>query len=323
MARIVAGAGSWGEILAPRAYHNDAGVRARTVAEDVARLCGETLATWTSDARLGVDFVRATGPASRTLETVIGADQWWVDYDGVTHIGSRPSSTPAAGSYEISDYQPSRRLAEMAFNDLAQLQIGAVLSERLDAPQTIREMTIDVSADRARIIAYVGDEEPKRGRVVELVEAIARRSASQRIWGLWRYRVSQMSVDRVELQAVSRAAGLPDILPISMKPGVAGAHADLAPGAEVYVQFVEGSPSMPVITAFAGRDGAGFVPTRLTLGSATSAPNAARMGDDVQVSIPIGAVLVASPSPPGFAPNAVAIPLSGNITSGSSKVGIG
>jgi hypothetical protein len=35
--RIVAGSGGWGKAVAPKAYHNDGGVRAETIAEDAAR----------------------------------------------------------------------------------------------------------------------------------------------------------------------------------------------------------------------------------------------------------------------------------------------
>lgn len=80
-----------------------------------------------------------------------------------------------------------------------------------------------------------------------------------------KYRVVRMNVDRVELQIVNRALGLPDILPIAAWPGMAGAWAKLAPGAEVLVQFIDGDPSQPIVTHFAPKGGAGFVPVDLDI----------------------------------------------------------
>src|SRR5688500_3225917 len=44
-ARIVGGAGGWGSSVSSKGYHNDAGVKARAVADDVARAVGETIGT--------------------------------------------------------------------------------------------------------------------------------------------------------------------------------------------------------------------------------------------------------------------------------------
>ena len=74
-----------------------------------------------------------------------------------------------------------------------------------------------------------------------------------------------MSGDRVELQAMRRGGDLPDVLPVSMVPGLAGAHAELAPGAEVLVQFIDGDRRYPIVTHFAGKDGNGWAPANLTI----------------------------------------------------------
>jgi len=84
-----------------------------------------------------------------------------------------------------------------------------------------------------------------------------------------------MSADRVELQAVSTAAGNPDVLPVSMKPGVAGAHAKLTGGGVVLVEFIEGDRTLPIVSAFAGRDEEGSVPEELDFEAST----VLRLGD--------------------------------------------
>lgn len=285
-ARIVAGAGGWGAEVPAKHFHNDAGVKARNVADDAARLAGESIGTFVPRAeRVGRDYTRQTGPASRAVEDVLGGVAWWLDNDGVTHAGPRPTVALAATAYEVLSYDPKERLATLAMDDPSKMVIGAVLSERLDAPQTVREYELRVTPDEMRIVAWCGGSEAAPGRLAGLLRSIVERASDGRCWGKYRYRVARMNGDRVELQAVRKAAGLPDLLPVSMWPGVAGVHAQLTPGAEVLVEFVEGDRTMPIVTHFAGKDGAGFVPVQLTLGGPTGAP-AARQGDAVEVLLP-------------------------------------
>src|SRR5690606_1122690 len=62
--RLIGGAGGWSTLLPQRSYHSDAGVRARTVAEDVAREAGETLVAFdVPEPNLGIDYARTAGPA--------------------------------------------------------------------------------------------------------------------------------------------------------------------------------------------------------------------------------------------------------------------
>lgn len=271
--RIVAGAGAWATLLRARAYHSDAGVRAITVAQDAAREIGEQLGGFTPAVDpVGVDYVRQSGPAARVLEDVIGGAQWWVDYDGVTQVGTRPSSQPTPDTYEVLDYQPRDRVVLLAVDDLGAVTIGATLSERLDAPQVVRELELLVEPEGVRVRAWCGGTGTPLGRLIALMRSIVRRELDDRLHGLWRYRVVSMDPPsaeppraRVQLQAISSAAGLPDILPISMRPGVAGVHAELAAGTEVLVAFVEGDRTRPVIVGFAGLEGPGWSPERLTL----------------------------------------------------------
>lgn len=275
--RIVGGGGGWSTMLAAKAYHADNGVQARTVVEDAAREAGEELGGTFEPAstRLAADYVRQTGLASRVLEDAIGAAQWWVDYDGRTQVGARSSSTPAETAYEVLDYAPDERLVTLAVDDLRSIVIGSVLSEGLDEAQTVRELELVVGADAVRVKAWCGGAASSRGRLGDLLWSIVSRATDGRLFGLWRYRVVRMSGDRLELQAVRQGAGLPDILPISMWPGVAGVHAEPALGAEVLVGFIEGDRTMPIVTHFAGKDGVGFVPQNVT--------------HDVQTLIKVGA----------------------------------
>lgn len=271
-ARVIGGAGAWGTALHARHYHNDAGVRARVVIEDAAREAGETVSIDADiGARvLGVDYVRESGPASRALRAAIGDAVWWVEPDGTTRVSAqRPTSTAVAGTYEVLEHNPRTRLVIVAADDLTAVGVGSVLSERLEEPQTVRELVIRADDEAVRLEARCGSVAGQSQLARELARIIEQ-VMSRRIHGRWRYRVVQISVDRLELQPVRRDAGLPDVLPISMWPGVAGAHAKPQLGAEVLVEFLEGDRTRPVVSGFAGKDGTGHAPDEQTFSVGTT-----------------------------------------------------
>lgn len=325
--RVVGGAGGWGArpaLASP--YHNDLGVKARLVAEDAARAVGESLGGFVPRAeRLGRDYLRQhTLPAARALEDAAGGADWWVDLAGVTQVGTRPSSTPDPASYVVQAYDPDGRRVTLAVDSPELIPIGAVLTKDLPAAVTVREVTIEVSGDSEeglRVVAWGGTGE---GALAGALRSVVERMTDRGLPYVYRYSVVKMSGVRVELRAVRRAAGLPDTLALSMWPGVAGSHATLPPGAQVLVQFLEGDRSAPVVVAFAGADGEGFVPLMLELGG-QGGPFAARVGDPVQVTLPPAAFSGTVNGLPAsgtvtWAPPQVA---NGTITGGSGRVRIG
>lgn len=137
-----------------------------------------------------------------------------------------------------------------------------------------------------------------------------------------RYRViGAASGERWNLQAVRRGVW-PDLLPAVSMPGAAGYRATLQPSSIVLVQFVEGDPTLPVITHFEGPDGSGFVPTAIVLGGLVGAA-AARVGDQVQVFFPPSMPVTGTVSgQPFVGVITIAGPGIGSIQTGSTKVGI-
>lgn len=265
--RVIGGAGGWSRSLVAKAYANDSGVKALLVAQDAAREAGETLGTVAPTVPLvGVAYVRQSGSAARALEDAVGATPWWVDYDGVTQVSTRTTSPATTGTYEVIDFDPRTRMVEIAADDMTQVVIGSVLTDRLDAPQTVRGLEMRIDDETARMFAWCGTG---RERVGELMRAIVRRSTDDRLFGKYRYRVVSMQSDRTSLQAVNRALGLPDIQPVSMWPGLAGAHAVLTPGAEVFVEFEEGSRAKPILTGWVGKGGPGHVPVSISINATT------------------------------------------------------
>lgn len=87
-ARIVGGAGGWGDTLPKRAYVGP--VKRSLVISDAAKECGESVSV-AADATLPA-YVRAAGPASRVLDGV----PWYVDAAGVTQVRERAAGVVAS-----------------------------------------------------------------------------------------------------------------------------------------------------------------------------------------------------------------------------------
>ena len=89
--------------------------------------------------------------------------------------------------------------------------------------------------------------------------------------GKYRYRVVSVESDnRVKLQAVRKIAGLPNILPVKMYPGIAGCLAKLTPSSIVLVEFIEGDPALPIISSYSDSSDGGFRPANLTIDAYSS-----------------------------------------------------
>lgn len=282
--RVVAGGAGWAKLLPAKGYHNDAGVKAVNVAGDAAREAGEQLGSFAPPAeRVGADYARRAGPASRALYDVLDGTPWWVDYAGVTRAGPRPASP--AGAYELLEFDARAKVATLALDDLSAVGIGSTLSAHLDAPETVRELEYSAQGDVLRVKAWCSENANTRSRLTQLLSSIATHANGGKLFGKYRYRVVTMASDgRVNLQAVSKAVGLPDLLPVSQKPGVSGWHAELTQGAEVYVEFIAGDPADPIVTGFPGKGEPGATPVTLAFGGGSAA--VARAGDEVKVLMP-------------------------------------
>lgn len=279
-ARVVAGAGGWGALVPALHYHNDAGagVRAQTIAADAATAAGETLGAFSVDAEhVGIDYVRQSGRASRVLEDVINGTPWHVDYSGATNVGARDSAEVNEADYQVIDFEPASGMLTLTVDDLSKVVVGSIVSESLDAPATITELRVNVTQDSVRVTAWTGGElATSRGRLADALLGIVSKATSDKLFAKYKYRLVQMNAERAELQAVSVAANLPDVLPVSMQPGVAGAHAKLTPGSIVLVEFVEGDRTQPIVVAFAGKDSEGHATDELDF----SVTTVLRLGSD-------------------------------------------
>lgn len=305
--RVVAGAGGWGTAVPYKGYHNDAQVKARLVADDAARAVGEQIGTFTPRAdRLANNYARQAGAASIALDDAAQGGVWWVDYDGRTNVATeRPTVKAAIGSYEVLAFNPRTRVVELGVDGLT-VGVGSIISERLDAPETIRSFTLCLSGRKLTMQAVCG-EARQTNQLERIFRAIVERIMNGFLYGKYRYRVVSMSADgRVNVQAVAKGAGVPDLLTIEQWPGVAGAHATLTNGAIVAVEFLEGRRDLPIVSGYAGKQSSGFVPERLTFGA--SDPNAA-----IEVAYKGGTVKVMTP-PAVFVGTVNGAPATGVIT---------
>lgn len=320
--RVVAGAAGWGSMVRARSYHNDAGVSAREIAADVAKDVGETLGDFAGgEARLRANYLRRSGTASRALREATRGAPWWVDFQGVTHVGERPTHTPKPGSYVVLGYDPRDRIVTLAVDDLRELQIGSVLTEGLDAPVVVRSFDVTATPESIRVRAWCGASGVSR--IVEALTAIHDATDVGRLPGQYRYRVTSSAGDRYYLQIVRKRPDIPElpelIGPVALEPGVAGVHHVLTRGGIVRVAFIDEDPSDPVIVGFGGRGQPGHVPESTELGGEGGAP-VARQGDNVECPLPPAMFSgVIGVLPASGVLTFPLVKLVGTITGGSSK----
>lgn len=256
--RVLGGGGGWAAAVEPKHFHNDAGVKLSAVVRATAAEVGEA-ATVAADAVLGVDYVRSgLLPASQ----VLGGVPWHVDDAGKTIVGPRVVvASPEEAAVRVLEWDPSSDRATLTAS--AFVLPGWTIEDARFGARTIRDVEEVFDAHGLTISAWCSPVEPVGSMLASVLGGLVRDLSGVTYCRGYRYRVYGMSGQRVELQAIARVAGVPDVLPVSMRPGVPGMHAELALGSEVIVEFIGGDPSFPVVRAFVGKDGATWIPKAL------------------------------------------------------------
>lgn len=244
-ARVVAGGGGWHRPVSARQFHNDAGVFDAAVISATAAEIGEK-AVVATPSRLGVDYLRSTGPASRVLA---GRD-WYVDLLGVTIVGPRVP-IPATPEIQILSWDPKEQRAELASDSI--IAPGTILVSPLFGTATVRDVEQTFVDSGARATAWCG--EAKASRLSSLFASLVREYGGTAHSRPHRYRVVAEGVDgRITLQAVDRAAGVPDSIALPPWFGLPGCTAKAMPGMEAAVVFLGGDPAQPIVVSFHGGD---------------------------------------------------------------------
>lgn len=288
--RIVGGANGWSSQIDRRAHHNDVGVAAAEVAQAAADDCGETLGTAPSNRLPGVDYVRDAGVAAKTLEDVARGTDWFVDFDGITHVQARSGTAANPDRYQVLHFNPRAQEAELVVQEISDVLPGMTIQGgQLDAPEVVSSLEIRISHEGIRVIAWTGDD--TKSHILDAIESLVKRAMDRKLFGKYRYRVVGMAGDRVNVAALREQDGLPNLLSITMN-AAPGIHAILAEGANVFVEFEAGDRDLPMITAFAGKNVQGHVPQELDIGGNDT--SIARVGDLTQAGGP-GLVVTLTP----------------------------
>lgn len=314
--RVVGGGGGWDKPVSPQHFHNDAGVKSTQVYSATAGQIGETVND-PAPVAAGVDFVRSAGSASR----VFGDVDWFVDPAGVTQIGPRPAAAPDK-TLEILGFDPGTQRLDVTTDAL--ILPGTTFSDaRFDGTLTARDVEQLFDADGSRASVWCGAAPATR--LAGAIESAVVHFSGRTYLRTYPYRfISDAGGGRLNLQAVDKTVGLPDVLPITVWPGMAGLSAKLTPSQTVRVGFLEGDPKQPIVVGFDGN-----LPNEVTIDATTSvnlggeggAP-VARLGDAIVAYLPpllpfagtIGGVPVVG----GLI--TIASPLMGVIQAGSPKV---
>lgn len=286
--RVVGGYGGLATSLEARHYDNDAGVKTETIVRDILSECGERIGTEDySISKVGAHFLRRAGIAGVALSSLVSPNKWWVEDNGTVSVGpARASSVFSSENYSELACDPKEERIELSVDTLVGLVPGCTINIQDIGDVTVSDIDINVTSDKLRVYAYY-----RKGAITsgpgDALRAIVNGLTSSRLDGIYRYRVVSMHVDgRVNLQAVSQSANLPDAVRVDQS-GAPGIHADLTAGAEVYVQFVDGNPADPIITSFPGRNQNGHIPESIVLGSdSDSEPAVARVNDTVSIVLP-------------------------------------
>lgn len=271
--RIVGGAGGWGQMADAKSYANDAGVRASIVLGDLADAVGETM-TDAPTTQLGPHYARQAGLASQTLNALC-PQSWHIGLDGVTRGALRAAATYDGDAPRVR-VDPGVVVVDLAVDDTLTALVPGV---SVDGSAAATDVEWQWDAKRLTIRVYAASQPSRRLQAWRrIAEAVDPRRAYRAVY---EYRVVSQTGDRLNLQAVRVASGMPDLLRVPYRS--MGARMTWTAGATVVVGFVGGDAARPFVIAGDEVGGPGWSPTLLELGDTG--------GDKVALSTPTDAGL--------------------------------
>ncbi len=250
-ARIVAGGAGWRNELPAKGYSHLIGVKLSSLLTDVANECGERISIDT-DRTVGNHWARERASGERTLRLLLDG-LWWVDGEGVTQTGPRPSSAVAT-PFTLVSRSPARGSLEVATESLAGWLPGNTFTCNTVAdPQTISSVTVEAGNDgkvRLHVLSTDGATERLRTDIRNIVRA---ELASFSYGKTWAYTIA---ADPLSLGLVSTVDCTPvdPSMPALTKVPLVGTGVVAAPvaGTSCRVRFVDGDPSRPEVIALGG-----------------------------------------------------------------------
>jgi hypothetical protein len=289
--RLVAGAGGWSQSVSSADYANDAGVKYSQVVGELAADVGETVEGVPSGT-VGPKWVRAADAASLVLHQLFPR-AWRVGADGVTRFGQPPAF--------LVDAAITRGQVDLAAGhvELMADAIAALVPGASAAGVVASDVVHELEGSKLRTHLWGSSLAPTSKRLAAWSKLLEQLDPLRRFRGLYEYRVVTQETERLNLQPVRVALGVPELRRVRVRPGVAGCRATVALGSTVLVAFVNADPSRPVVVGFEDAESDGFMPLELDLGEAPRL-GVARITDAV-----------------------VAGPFGGTITGGSARVKAG
>lgn len=236
--RVIGGANGWNQSVTARDFADDNGVGVDTIVRATAADVGETIAE-VPTTNLGPNYPRSAGAASRVLA---GLD-WYVSLDGQTHVASRPFASPPDDA-EALTFDPLTRTLTVGVLD-SLIQPGMQFTDvngRWTGMLTARDVEQRFTADGESTAIVACGVDVKDQGTRELLERFVAESIRLPYLKSYRYRIVAQDDDgRLELQALTKVPGLPDVLPLAVWPGIPGASAKYSlDGAIVSIMFLEG-----------------------------------------------------------------------------------
>ena len=248
--RVMGGADGWSKPAKVQHFKSDAGLKSSAVISATAAAVGETVNEPNPLPLSSADFVRmvgdlATEPASRVLRGRV----WYVDADGVTQVvDARAMSKPSA-DVDILAWDPEQRCATLSADTI--VWPGTVLTDPRFDTVTIRDVVQTFSTAGSRVQAFCASTEGTRlvTALTTMVEELGQLSRLRS----YEYRVTKQNSDgRLFLQAVRKAAGVPDLLPIPVWASSPGDTSKFTPGTGVMVILSDGDGRWPRVFATDG-----------------------------------------------------------------------
>lgn len=257
-ARLVGGAGGWGQTVPAQAYANPAGVKFSLVLRDVAALVGESV-TIDTDRTVGLFYVREAAPAQRVLRQLAG-ELWWIDPRGVTRVGARPATSIESDAV-VAMYRGGDGWLEVGTSDPVSWLPGTTYSgPTVPAPITVAstrfgfdndgKLRLEVLTTDSAIVAGLGMPTASDRTMVAL-RALMRAEDPQRVpAGIWEYQVQGATSTTFDGSPTEQNFPLPPVVGVPYRSSFAGATCTPTQGTLAYVAFANQDPTRPILIAF-------------------------------------------------------------------------
>lgn len=149
---VVTGAPGWERVLEqPLSYQSDAGVRLRTVLQDLASLADEPIEQ-PVDANIGPHFVAVAGVSLRDVLAELRLrghlEAWRVDADGVTRFGAR------AGADATEKGRVLKRNAALGTRRVGPESVAAFMPGNLIEGETIDRLVVRERSGRLEVVTW-------------------------------------------------------------------------------------------------------------------------------------------------------------------------